>query len=268
MGVLSYFINFFISSAYLIGWVLLAVGLGHNRWIYFSPDGKLDEANSRLGKNYPCHAGLWQTCCPSDYWSKDLPEDNDVFIIWEPFEDVTLSPTEDDTIECNANAFLWVNETKQVTLIGEGLPETTYLRLEIWMLRCVMLVAAGLPLLGFISTLCGNRFFGFVSICVAGMFGMTAVLLGLFFTMQYFGRDDQELPEADQFLINGEYGETTYCLMGGVACIWFFSLLDCIACSRYYRATKKTYNNDKDELSMENPYGDSDSEDGISTSSL
>ena len=51
-------------------------------------------------------------------------------------------------------------------------------------------------------------------------------------------RDDQELPGADQFLINGEYGETTYCLMGGVSCIWFFSLLDCIACSRYYRATK------------------------------
>ena len=35
-----------------------------------------------------------------------------------------MSPTEDDVIECNANAFLWVNETKQVTLIGEGLPGT------------------------------------------------------------------------------------------------------------------------------------------------
>ena len=57
-------------------------------------------------------------------------------------------------------------------------------------------------------------------------------------TFHLKGRDDQELPDADQFLINGEYGETTYCLMGGVSCIWFFSLLDCIASSRYYRATK------------------------------
>ena len=37
---------------------------------------------------------------------------------------MTLSPTEEDIIECNANAFLWANETKQVTLIGEGLPGT------------------------------------------------------------------------------------------------------------------------------------------------
>ena len=52
--------------------------------------------------------------------------------------------------------------------------------------RSVMLVAAGLPLFGFIAALCGNRFYGFVSICVAGMFGMTAILLGFFFTTQYF----------------------------------------------------------------------------------
>ena len=49
-----------------------------------------------------------------------------------------------------------------------------------------MLVAAGLPLFGCIAALCGNRFYGFVSICVAGMFGMTAILLGFFFTTQYF----------------------------------------------------------------------------------
>ena len=35
-----------------------------------------------------------------------------------------MSPIEDDIIECNANAFLWANETKQVTLISEGLPGT------------------------------------------------------------------------------------------------------------------------------------------------
>ena len=52
--------------------------------------------------------------------------------------------------------------------------------------RSVMLVAAGLPFFGCMAALCGNRFFGFVSICVAGMFGMTALLLGFFFTTQYF----------------------------------------------------------------------------------
>jgi len=253
MGALSYFVNFFISSAYLIGWVLLGIGLGHNRWIYFSPDGIDFEVNSRLGNKYPCYAGLWQTCCPPDYWIKDTPDDNEILQNWAPFEDQL--PSDEETIECNANAFIWANETKQVRLIGGGLPETTYLRLEIWMLRSVMLVAAGLPLFGCIAALCGNRFFGFVSVCVAGMFGMTGILLGFFFSAQYFvsfvskndhiltldsfqGRDDQELPGADKFLIDGEYGETTYCLMGGVACIWFFSLLDCLACSRYYRATK------------------------------
>ena len=49
-----------------------------------------------------------------------------------------------------------------------------------------MLVAAGLPLFGCIAALCGNRFFGFVSVCVAGMFGMTGILLGFFFSAQYF----------------------------------------------------------------------------------
>ena len=39
-------------------------------------------------------------------------------------KDVTVSPIEDDIIECNANAFIWANETKQVTLISEGLPGT------------------------------------------------------------------------------------------------------------------------------------------------
>ena len=52
--------------------------------------------------------------------------------------------------------------------------------------RSVMLVAAGLPLFGCIAALCGNRFFGFVSICVAGMFGMTGIMLGFFFSAQYF----------------------------------------------------------------------------------
>ena len=32
------------------------------------------------------------------------------------------STSEEDTIECNANAFLWANETKQVILNGGGLP--------------------------------------------------------------------------------------------------------------------------------------------------
>ena len=41
MGALSFFVNFFISSAYLIGWVLLAVGLGHNRWICKDADATL-----------------------------------------------------------------------------------------------------------------------------------------------------------------------------------------------------------------------------------
>ena len=34
------------------------------RFLDFSPDG-IDEVDSRLGNKYPCHAGLWQTCCPS-----------------------------------------------------------------------------------------------------------------------------------------------------------------------------------------------------------
>jgi len=266
MGALSFFVNFFISSAYLIGWVLLAVGLGHNHWIYFTPDDIEVEVNPRLGSNYPCYAGLWQTCCPTDYWSRDDFDDNDAFENWAPFEDESTS--EEDTIECNANAFLWANETKQVILNGGGLPGTTYLRVQIWMLRSVMLVAAGLPLFGCIAALCGNRFFGFVSICVAGMFGMTGIMLGFFFSAQYFPRDDQELP-GSKLKINGEYGETVYCLMGGVACIWFFSLLDCLACSRYYRSTKKKMKKAKDQVAMSNPYADSDdSDDGISTSSL
>ena len=31
-------------------------------------------------------------------------------------------PPSEDTIECNANAFLWANETKQVILNDGGLP--------------------------------------------------------------------------------------------------------------------------------------------------
>ena len=75
-----------------------------------------------------------------------------------------------------------------------------------------------------------------------------AILLAIFFSAQYFvskaldlihnlpfyiclqykGLDDQNLPETEKLLINGQFGETAFCLVAGVSFLWFFSLIDCL----------------------------------------
>lgn len=249
----SFFFNFILGSAYLIGWVLLAVACGHNKWIYFNKTEQDEEPTVYLGKNYDCWAGLWQTCCKPEYWV-DPPD------------------TEDDVF-CDANSFIWNDTANEHNHLIQGLPNTAYIRLELWTLRTTMLIAAGLPLFGLITILCGNRFCGYVSIIVAGMFGAMSILLGLFFSIEILGvpDDEVELPE-NEFKLYGEYGETTFILMGGVTVIWFFSLIDCILCSKYYRNMKNKVD-DFNSYGMsnsphKNPYAESIDSDAFSSSSL
>ena len=49
-------------------------------------------------------------------------------------------------------------------------------------------------------------------------------LLGKYFQ----GLNGQNFQETEQFLINGKYGETAFCLVAGVSFLWFFSLVDCL----------------------------------------
>lgn len=67
--------------------------------------------------------------------------------------------------------------------------------------------------------------------CVGNLskaFKILFIALKALYICYFQGLNGQKLPETDKFLINGQYGETVFCLLAGVSFIWFFSLIDCL----------------------------------------
>jgi len=240
MGLVRNFIKFvfdiIFSAGYIIAWILLCIGVGDHRWIVFDPEyarALPDIENAQPPLSSPqltCEAGLWQTCCPLKYWIPKTEE---------------LSDLSDS--ECKS--LITIGTVYEPVFSGID----DFYIFQIWPIRCAMLIAVVMPFVAVISVICGNRFCGYVSMVVSGLFGLLSIGLFVYFSIQYFMLGS--LPNDDPFNKYVELGPSFLCAVAGSLTIMLLTFLDCLACSRNYRKIKKIVNETTDNQMEINDIG-------------
>jgi len=168
-NIIKFIFDIIFSAGYIIAWILLGIGVGDHRWIAFDPEyaralPELENASPPLSSpQLICEAGLWQTCCPNKYWIPKTEELND------------LSDSECKSLITIGTVYEPIFNAKDDFYI-----------FQIWPIRGAMLISVVMPFIAIISVICGNRFCGYVSMVVSGLFGALSIGLFINFSIQYF----------------------------------------------------------------------------------
>merc|ERR1712198_563272 len=67
MKLLDLLFSLIFGGFYILGWVLIVVGLANDTWIRFNAD-RTEPDDKKADNAYECKAGLWVACCPLDKW--------------------------------------------------------------------------------------------------------------------------------------------------------------------------------------------------------